>query len=141
MEMDKSNKPNQKGVWIGIAAAVILIAVMAVVYVALKPKAAEGSKSITITVVDKDGKETVYAVKTDAEYLRGAFADAKGLTVEGAESDYGLMVDTVNGQRADFNKDGAYWSFLVNGEYCNYGVDEQVVMDQDEFRIVYTPAE
>jgi hypothetical protein len=37
--------------------------------------------------------------------------------------------------------DGAYWSFNVNGEYCNYGVSEQPVEDGDAFEIVYTKAE
>lgn len=136
----EAKKTNKKTAVIGIAAAVIVIALLAVVYTLLKPKAGEGSKTITITVVGKDGKETKYDVKTDAQSLRKAFADADGLTVEGAESEYGLMVDTVNGVRADFTKDGAYWSFMVNGEYCNYGVDEQPVNDGDAFEIVYTPA-
>ena len=51
-----------------------------------------------------------------------------------------MMVDTVNGVRADYEADGAYWSFCVNGEYCNYGIDTQPVEDGDVFSIVYTSA-
>ena len=136
MEKTKSNKK----IIAAAAAAVVIVALMVILYIRLRPEAAQGSKSITITVVAQDGTETSYSVQTDAEYLRGAIEDAEGLTVEGTESEYGLMVDTVNGVRADYTLDGAYWSFLVNGEYCNYGVDEQVVNDGDEFQIVYTPA-
>ena len=33
---------------------------------------------------------------------------------------------------------GAYWGFSVNGQYCNYGIDEQPVEDGDAFVIAYT---
>ena len=98
----------------------------------------EGSKSITIEVVDKEGESKAYELKTDAEYLRQAMEEAEGLTFSGAESDYGMMVDTVNDLTADYPTDGAYWSFYVNGEYCNYGIDTQPVADGDAFSIVYT---
>ena len=80
-------------------------------------------------------------MKTDAEYLRQAMEEADGLTFSGAESEYGMMVDTVNGERADYSLDGAYWSFYVNGEYCNYGIDTQPVLDGDAFAITYTLAQ
>ena len=64
--------------------------------------------------------------------------EAEGLTFSGTESEYGMMVDTVNGERADYNQDGAYWSFYINGEYCNYGIDTQPVADKDAFSICYT---
>ena len=137
--MEKT-RSNRKVTGFAAIAAVVILALLAGLYLWLRPAVSEGSKSITITVVAEDGTETSYSVQTDAEYLRGAIEDADGLTIEGTESEFGLMVDTVNGVRADYTLDGAYWSFLVNGEYCNYGVDEQVVNDGDEFHIVYTPA-
>ena len=137
--MEKT-RSNRKVTGFAAIAAVVILALLAGLYLWLRPAASEGSKSITITVVAEDGTETSYSVQTDAEYLRGAIEDADGLTIEGTESEFGLMVDTVNGVRADYTLDGAYWSFLVNGEYCNYGVDEQVVNDGYEFQIVYTPA-
>jgi len=50
----------------------------------------------------------------------------------------GLYITTVNGVTADFDKDGAYWSIMVNGEYGQYGADSQPVADGDEFQLVYT---
>ena len=91
-------------------------------------------------VVDRDEGKIEYQLKTDAAYLREAMEEAEGLSFSGAESEYGMMVDTVNGVTADFNADGAYWSFYVNGEYCNYGIDTQPVEDGDVFSIVYTSA-
>lgn len=135
--MENSKKTNKK-VLFGILGLVVLIAVMACVYLAFKPKATAGSKAITITVVNKAEEAKSYDVKTDAEYLRQAMEEAKGLTFEGTESEYGMMVETVNGELADYNADGAYWAFYVNDEYCNYGIDSQPVADGDAFSIVYT---
>lgn len=135
-------KKNRK-LWVGLTAFVVVIALLAGAYLMLKPKAQEGSKSVTITVVDKEGEKKAYQIKTDAKYLQEAMDDAKeeGLTYAGEDSEYGLMVDTVNGEKAVFEKDGAYWGFSVNGEYCNYGIAEQPVADGDAFEIAYTVGE
>ena len=120
------------------AALVLLAAVMAFVYVTFREQAVSGSKAITIAVVNSAAQETTYSLKTDAEFLLGAMEEAEGLTFSGTEGAYGLMIDTVNGETADYNVDGAYWGFFVNGEYCNYGVSEQPVQDGDAFTIAYT---
>ena len=139
MENTQSNtKTPSKKVLLGIAGVIALIAILAVMYVMFRPIPAEGSKSITIEVVGKDGRSEEYKLRTDAEYLRQAMEDADGLTFSGTESEYGMMVETVNGTTADYNVDKSYWSFYVNGEYCNYGIDTQPVMDGDQFSIVYT---
>ncbi|MCQ2473358.1 MAG: DUF4430 domain-containing protein [Saccharofermentans sp.] len=117
---------------------VVLIAALVAGYFLLKPKTAKGSKNIEIRVVDNAGETKVYDVNTDAEYLRQAMEEAKGLTFSGDESDYGLMVVEINGVTADYNVDQSYWAFYVNDEYCNYGVDSQPVADGDVFRIEYT---
>ncbi|MBQ2923597.1 MAG: DUF4430 domain-containing protein, partial [Tyzzerella sp.] len=36
---------------------------------------------------------------------------------------YGLYVKTVNGTTLDYDKDGMYWSFYINGDYAMTGVD------------------
>ena len=77
-------------------------------------------------------------IPINAEYLRQAMEEADGLTFSGTESEFGLTVITVNGETADYNTDGAYWAFYVNGEYCNYGIDTQPVAEGDAFSITYT---
>lgn len=116
----------------------LLFAALVLVYVTFGEKAVAGSKAITIAVVNSLGEETVYSVKTDAQYLSGAMDEAEGLTYEGREGPYGLMVESVNGERAVYGENGAYWSFSVNGEYCNYGADQQPIEDGDAFVIAYT---
>ncbi len=126
---------------LGILAVVLVAALLVGAYALFGPKGTDGKKTVTITVVASDGAKTEYSVKTEAEFLKGAMDEAEGLTYSGTDSDYGMMVDTVNGERADYAQDGAYWAFYVNGEYCNYGIETQPVADGDAFSIEYTPAE
>ena len=131
---------NSKKKVFGVLALVAVIAVMVVLYVSFGAKPVEGSKSITIEVVDSKGESKVYEVNTDAEYLAQAMDEAKGLKYTAVDGMYGLSVETVNGESAVYDVDKAYWAFYVNGEYCNYGISEQPIMDGDAFKIEYTPA-
>lgn len=132
------NKKMNKKLLLGAGILVALIAVFAIIFTLFSAKPAEGSKSITIEVVNKAQESVIYEVKTDAEFLRQAMDEAEGLTYDGSESEYGMMVSTVNGEVADYNVDQSYWGFYVNDEYCNYGIDSQPVYDGDAFQIVYT---
>ena len=137
MAENQEKKQSNKKVFIGVAALVAVVAVLAVVFFVFREKPVQGHKSITIEVIDNTQSSTVYEVHTDAEYLRQAMEEAKGLEFSGTESEYGLMVETVNGVTPDYSVDGAYWSFYVNGAYCNYGVDSQPIEDGDAFVIKY----
>lgn len=130
-------KTNTKKILAGIAAILLVIA-MIFAYNKFREKPVEGSKSITIEVVNASEESTVYSLKTDAEYLRQAMEEADGLEFSGAEGDFGMMIDTINGETADYDTNGAYWSFYVNNEYCSYGIDTQPIEDGDAFQIVYT---
>lgn len=132
------SKKNSKKAIIAVIALVVLIALFALVYRFAAPKPVEGAKALTIEVVDDKAETTSYEVHTDAEYLRQAMEEADGLTFDGTESEYGLMVETVNGVTADYNTDGAYWAFYVDGEYCNFGIDSQPVNDGETYSIIYT---
>ena len=129
-----------KKIW-GAGLLVVLIAAFAIVYGVFREKPVEGSKEITIEVVNQAEESEVYELKTDVEFLRQAMEEAEGLEFSGQESEYGMMVEVVNGESAVYDKDGAFWSFMVNGELCNNGIDTQPVEDGDEFQIVYTEAE
>lgn len=130
---------NKKNV-IGIIVLVAVIALMAIAYNAFREKPVQGSKEITIEVVNKAKESITYELKTDAEFLREAMEEAKeqGLTFEASNGQYGLVVNAVNGETADLNSGSAYWGFYVNDGYCNYGIDAQPVEDGDAFRIEYT---
>lgn len=81
----------------------------------------EGDTSFTFEVVDADGNKTEFEVNTDKETVGEALLDND--LIAGDDSDYGLYVKTVNGITADYDTDGTYWAFYVDGEYASAGVD------------------
>ena len=123
-----------------IMSLVLFVAVISavMVYNFAGPDTSEGSKTVTIQVVDDQQNLTSYETRTDAEYLRQAMESCKGLTFIGSEGPYGLMLQTINGVTADYDKDQAWWSIYVNDELASYGVDQQPVTDGDVFRLEYT---
>ncbi len=117
---------------IAIIAFVLVIAAVVTAYFVFTEKAVEGSKSVSIEVIDDKGESKKYDIKTDALYLNEAMDEA-GITYEAD----GTYVNTVNGITADYDKDMSYWAFNVNDTYCNYGIFEQPVNDGDSFVIAY----
>ena len=91
----------------------------------------EGVTQFNFTVSDKDGKETVFEIHTDKQIVGDALSEL-GL-IEGEESEYGLFVKTVNGITADYDKDGVYWAFYINGEYASTGVDSTAITEGDSY--------
>ena len=138
LERDMDMKCSKK--LFGLAALVLLAAVMAAAYFSFREAPIQGGKHIVIQVVDDNGAITPYELDTDSAYLQQAMDEAEGLTYGAEDGPYGLSVHTVNGLRADYEKDKAYWGFYVNDDYCNYGISQQPVEDGDVFRVEYTPA-
>lgn len=81
----------------------------------------EGENKFSFTVTDIDGAETKFEIHTDKTNVGEALLDL-GL-IKGEEGPYGLYVKEVNGLSADFDKDGTYWAFYIDGEYAMSGVD------------------
>ena len=117
---------------------VVLIAVVALFATgcgAEKPEAPESTeaatvlneKQFTFKVTDADGNESVFDIKTDKATVGEALMDED--LIQGEMGDYGLYVKTVNGITLDYDTDGKYWSFYVNGEYALTGVDTTEITD------------
>lgn len=87
----------------------------------------EGDKSFVTEVVDADGKTVKFTVQTNEKTVGEALQ--KLGVIDGEEGDYGLYIKTVNGITADYNKDGVYWAFYVDGEYAMTGADMTDVVD------------
>ncbi len=85
----------------------------------------EGKTEFTFVVTDAEGKETTFEIHTDKTTVGEALTEVD--LIAGEDSEYGLMVTTVNGITVDYDKDGAYWAFYVDGEYATSGVDSTPV--------------
>ena len=81
----------------------------------------EGDTEFEFTVVYADGKETKFNISTNKKTVGEALLEQE--LIEGEDGPYGLYVKTVNGETHDYDVDGTYWSFYVNGEYATSGVD------------------
>ena len=132
-ENKTNNKTRNTKIVIGVIVFAAIIALMAIAYNAFREKPMQGSKEITIEVVNKAQETTAYEIKTDAEFLRQAMDEA-GITYEIKDG----MINNVNGEIADYAKDSAYWSIEINGEYGMNGVETQPVVDGDTYSIIYT---
>lgn len=80
-----------------------------------------GDKTFVFQVIDGEGNEIAVTVSTDADTVGAALAEL-GI-VAGEDSDFGLYVKTVNNVTADYDTDGSYWAFYIDGEYASTGVD------------------
>lgn len=91
----------------------------------------EGSIIFPFTVVDQDGNETPFEIHTDKETVGDALTELE--LISGDEGDYGLYVKTVNGITVDYDTDGKYWAFYINGEYASTGVDSTPIVEGESY--------
>ncbi len=89
----------------------------------------EGSKAFFVRITSKESS-TLYYVHSDEKTITKALV-ALGM-VEGSESEYGLYITAINGIVADYDTDGTYWAFYIDGEYASVGAD---ACDIDESKV------
>lgn len=130
-------KKNNKIIAIGAAVLVVLLVVFGAVWFASRPATQEGSKTITVEVVHGDESAKTFTCRTDEEYLADVLL-AEGLASGTESEEFGLYMETVDGETADYNADGAYWAVYQGGEYATLGVSSLPVADGDSFSLVYT---
>ena len=139
--MTETTKKSRKALTIALAAVCITFAGLLALYQNFRPQPTAGSKNITVEVIYEDSSVQTYMAQTDAEYLEEAIAEMEGLTLEGSRTEqFGLMIDTVNGVRAEYTADNAYWALQLGDTPCNYGVSQQPIQDGEHYKLVYTPA-
>lgn len=85
----------------------------------------EGKNAFSFTVTGKDGKDISVTVQTDKTIVGEALQEL-GI-IAGEEGAYGLYVKTVNGETLDYDTDGMYWAFYIDGAYASTGVDQTAI--------------
>lgn len=125
-----------KKIIIAVIALLAVAALMVGVFFATREKPVDGEKTITVTVVHKDGSEKPFTCKTTEENLGPVLLAEK--IVEGEMGPYGLFITAADGEIADYNVDGGWWAVYKGDEQTTTGADQVVIADGDSFRIVYT---
>ncbi|MCL2563708.1 MAG: hypothetical protein FWE08_06705 [Oscillospiraceae bacterium] len=96
----------------------------------------QGETVFRFEVTDPDETVTAWDVHTD-EATVGAALFAVGL-IDGDETAWGLMVTEVNGVVADWDANGAFWGFFIDGEFAVTGVDATYIAPGVTYAFVYT---
>lgn len=94
--------------------------------------------SITVVVVHKDGTSKEFQYETDEPFVGKVLEDA-GL-ISGNVGQYGLEILTVDGEKAVYAEDNAYWALYEGEEYALQGIDTTPVKDGGIYKLVYTGA-
>lgn len=126
---------NKKTIGI-IIALVVLVAVLLGVYFATRPATTKDMKTFTLEIAFKDSSVKILPMQTDAEYL-GEYLQEQGI-IKGEMGPYGLYIHEVDGEKAVFEEDGAYWGFFVDGNYAMLGIDQTPIEDGKVYRLAYT---
>lgn len=127
---------NNKIVAIGAAVLAVLLIVLGTVWFSSRPATSAGSKTITVEVVHKDESKKTFTYTTEEEYLDKVLV-GEGL-VEDNQGEYGLFIQVVDGEKADYDVDGGYWCIERNGERATTGASEIPVIDGDAYALIYT---
>jgi len=98
----------------------------------------EGAIRFNFLMFDGEDNALSWNVYTDETTVGAALLEV-GL-IDGEVSDFGLMVSHVNGIRADFNEDGAYWAFYIDYEFAMVGVDSTEIEEGVVYKFIYTEA-
>ena len=119
-----------------LLALALVMGLLAGLYRLTRPAGLDGEKAITVQVVYKDQSQADFTYRTHEEFLAPVLTES-GL-VTGETGPYGIYILEVDGQRADFNLDKAYWALFIDEEYATTGIDSTPIHDGDVFRLVYT---
>ena len=89
-----------------------------------------GAKTVTVLVTAEQTTVTL-TVKTDKETLGAALYEYE--LINDAS-----FFDTLNGIKADWDANSAYWAFYVGDDYASVGVNETAISGGETFKFVYT---
>lgn len=112
--------------------------VTSVVVIEDKKELGDATKEKTIQVlVDHGGPTTTVTLHTDAKTLADALTQS-GL-VQGEDSEYGLMIMTVDGDTADYAKDKTWWKLCdAEGNMTATGASQINIKDGDTYQLILT---
>ena len=125
-----------KKTWIVVAALVLVAALLVGVYFLTRPGTSTDNKAFTLEIVHGDGSTKTLTMESEEEYL-GTYLQAEGI-ISGDMGQYGLYIKVVDGEKAVYEEDNAYWGFYVDGEYASLGIDQTPIEAGKAYKLEYT---
>lgn len=98
----------------------------------------EGLMEFTVIVVHADGSTKEFTYQTADKYVGPVLVE--GGLIKGNEGPYGLEITEVDGEKAVYDEDKAYWAVYEGDEYAMQGIDTTPVADGATYKLVYTVA-
>ena len=89
-----------------------------------------GAKTVSVAITAEETTVTL-TVKTDKETLGEALYEL-GLVNDAS------FFDTLNGIKADWDANSAYWAFYVGNDYATVGIAETQIQGGESYKFVYT---
>ena len=121
---------------ISVLILALMMLALACLFAACGSKEAEKKYTITVIVVNDKAEETTFTVKTDRKNLADALLDEK--LVSGSDSEWGLVIDTVDGLRADYSVDQSWWALYEDDKMSEVGASSLQLKDGGVYKLVYT---
>lgn len=121
---------------ISVLILALMMLALACLFAACGSKEDEKKYTITVIVVNDKAEEKTFTVKTDRENLADALLDEK--LVSGSDSEWGLVIDTVDGLRADYSVDQSWWALYDDDKMSEVGASSLQLKDGGVYKLVYT---
>ena len=125
-----------KKILLALTALCVTMLLMLGIWQTTKPTGTDDRKAITVEVCHKDSTIHTFPYETREAYL-GSLLLEDGL-ISGTMGEFGLFVDTVDGETADYAADGSWWQLTCNGEAAATGADQVALEDGALYRWTYT---
>ena len=100
------------------------------------PIVGEGDNFFLFEVTDDEDMSTFWRVYTNHTTVGEALVELD--LVQGEDSDLGFFVTEINGLVADFDHDGAFWAFYIDGDSAMAGIMDTEIEPGTIYRFVFT---
>ncbi len=100
----------------------------------IKDNSTDTEKTFTFVVTELDGSKVEFEYQTKAKTVGEALLEQNLVTIKDG------MVLSVNGKQYEYNADGVFWAFYVNGEWGTTGVNDTEIVEGTVYGFTATKA-
>lgn len=93
-----------------------------------------GSRKFTFLTENLSGKQTSVKIYTNEETVGSALITLGIL--KGEDSPYGFYITEVNGIPLDYDTDGKYWAFYIDGKASDSAIDQEIIRNGSEYALL-----